>query len=346
MQALFKSELEDNELEGIKTFCKSVDYCSIEQSIGWNQMLYKTRIRYFYLIDDNVIKSFSQINERFKFAQIIYGPVCCDKDLMIDSINEIINYYKKRGFIYLGIQLYYKSGYETDYIEYLLNNKHKINYFFNNKNTKSSIEIDLQESIDDIYRKIRENHKRNIKKALKSEIKIDILKNAEELMAFSEIYSKMSKARQIEASGLTSDNIKDIYNYLIINNKGQVLLAKDKNDVVLGGIILVYQGISVRYLLGASDPERRDIPILHIVLYEAIIKSKAENFRYFDFWGFNHFASENDQVYQINHFKLGFGGYYTFFAKKMNIDLFPFGTKIFYFLSLVKEYIKRVLNFR
>ncbi|NTU51718.1 MAG: hypothetical protein HGA94_04680, partial [Candidatus Aminicenantes bacterium] len=34
---------------------------------------------------------------------------------MIDSIKEIIEYYKKKKFIFLGIQLFYKSGYETDY---------------------------------------------------------------------------------------------------------------------------------------------------------------------------------------------------------------------------------------
>jgi hypothetical protein len=106
MQPVFKFELDKIELENIKNFCSSVDYCSLEQSVGWTQMLYKTKICYFILTDDNHIKSFCQINEKFKFANIIFGPVCCDKELMITSINEIINYYKKRGFYYLSIQMY------------------------------------------------------------------------------------------------------------------------------------------------------------------------------------------------------------------------------------------------
>lgn len=342
MQAVFKTELDSTEIESINKFCNSSDYCSIEQCIGWTQMLHKTKICYFYLTDNDQIKSFSQINENFRFAQIIYGPVCCDKELMIASINEIISHYKKRGFFYLSIQMFYKSGYETDYIEYMLNRKYSVNYFFNNKNTKSSIEINLEESQEEIYKKIRENHKRNIKKALKSGITADVIKNTADLTSFIEVYSKMCKTREIDGGGLSSENIKDIYNYLIKNNKGQILLAKDKDNIILGGVILTYQGISVRYLLGASDPERHDLPILHVVLYEAIRRAKTDNFKFFDFWGYNHFVDERDQVYHINHFKKGFGGYYIFFAKKMHIDLVPFGTKIFKFLAHIKKNIGRL----
>jgi lipid II:glycine glycyltransferase (peptidoglycan interpeptide bridge formation enzyme) len=105
----------------------------------------------------------------------------------------------------------------------------------------------------------------------------------------------------------------------------------------------VYQGITVRFFRGTSDPDRRDIPMLHIVLYEAIKKAKAENFKYFDFWGYNHFVDENDQIFKINHFKKGFSGYYTFFAKKMNISLVPFGFNIFKLLLLVKRIVKKIL---
>jgi lipid II:glycine glycyltransferase (peptidoglycan interpeptide bridge formation enzyme) len=106
---------------------------------------------------------------------------------------------------------------------------------------------------------------------------------------------------------------------------------------VLGGIVFVYQGITVRALKGASDDEKRNLPINHLVLYEAIKLSKMNGFKYFDLWGYNHFADENNHVYHINFFKKGFGGYYTFFAKKMNIDLVPFGYYLYNFPKSMKE---------
>jgi lipid II:glycine glycyltransferase (peptidoglycan interpeptide bridge formation enzyme) len=340
MKAMFKSELSDVEIKNIKEFCDSADYFSLEQSLGFPEILYGTKITYFYLTDNDTIKSFCQINENFRVAHIWFGPVCCDKEIMVTSINEIINYYKKRGFWYLGIQMYYKSGYDTEFIEYALNKEHSIKYIFNNENTKSSLEIDLKNSLDDIYNSIRKGHKSDIKKALKEGITVEELKDENELILFTDVYLKMCKTRAI--GGHSADEINGICNYLIKNKKGKILLAKDRKSIIIGGAILAYQGISVRYLLGASDPDRRDLPLLHLVIYQAIEGAKINNFRYFDFWGYNHFAKESDQGYNINHFKKGFGGYYTFFAKKMNINLIPFGYRIFRISVCIRKLINKI----
>jgi lipid II:glycine glycyltransferase (peptidoglycan interpeptide bridge formation enzyme) len=329
MQAVFKTGLSSSEEESIKAYCNSADYCSIEQSIGWNELFYRSKIRYFYLTDESGIKSFCQIIENFRFAQIHFGPVCCDKELMVTSIREIINYYKKHRFCYLGIQMYYKSGYDTDYIEYTLSKDYNIKYLFDSKNTKSSIEINLQDSFDEIYKRIRKGHKSDIKKAIKMGVTADVVKDITELHSFAEVYARMCKARKIDDGGFSGKQIEEVHKYLTDNHKGQIIVVKDNSGIVIGGIILVYQGISVRFFRGTSDPERRDIPVLHLALYESIKKAKEANFKYFDFWGYNHFVNENDQVFQINHFKKGFGGDFTFFAKNMNIDLFPFGAGIY-----------------
>ena len=337
MKAVFKYGLNDAEIESIMQYCNSVDYCSIEQSLGWTKMLYNSKICYFLLHDETGIKSFSQITERLGSAQILYGPVCCEKEAMVNSINEIVKYYKKRGFYYLGIHLYYKSGYDVDYIEYSLNYLHNIKYVFDNENTKSSIEINLEKSLEEIYSKMRKGHKSDIKKAIRIGITVDSLKSIDDLNSFHDIYARMCKVNRIDESEFSSQNSKKIYNYLIENKKGQILLAKDKDNVILGGLILIYQGISVRYFKGAADPDKKDLPISHIILYEAIKRARNDNYKYFDFWGFNHFANKNDHVFYINHFKKGFGGYYTFFAKKMNINLIPKGYYIYITLLFVKN---------
>jgi lipid II:glycine glycyltransferase (peptidoglycan interpeptide bridge formation enzyme) len=343
MQSVFKFELDNIESENIKKFCDSVDYCAIEQSLGWTQMFFNSKICYFYLQDESGIRSFSQIHEKLRSAQIIFGPVCCDKEIMVDSINEIINYYKRRHFIYLGIQMYFKSGYETEYIEYKLNKLHKIQYRFNTENTKSSIELNLEDPIEEIYSRIRKGHKSDIKKAIKMGITVNSVKDSNDLSSFVEVYSKMCLVRKLHDDELSINKISDIYNYLLENRKGYFLIVKDNSGIVIGGAILVFQGISLRYYKGTTDPDRRDLPILHLLMYEAIKKAKIDSFKYFDFWGYNHFADDNDQVYNINHFKKGFGGYYTFFAKKMNIDLIPEGYNIYRIIIFMKGILKKIL---
>ena len=99
MRAVFKYELDTSEIENIQKFCNSVDMCSAEQWIGWPEYFHnKSKICYFYLSDEIGIKSFCQINESFGSAHIFNGPVCSEPEKIIDSINEIICYYKKKYF--------------------------------------------------------------------------------------------------------------------------------------------------------------------------------------------------------------------------------------------------------
>lgn len=332
-QAFFKYTLDDDEVNNIKKFCDSAPYCSIEQYLGWPQVFTNTKFCYFYLVDETGIRCYCQIIERYRFAQINFGPVCSDKVIMVDAIKDIISYYKKKYFIFLGIQLYFKSGYETDYIEYNLNKFHKINYCFNNFNTKSSIEINLDNEFDTIFRNFSKGHRSAIKKAQKLGITVENLTNTSDLVFFKDIYSKMCRSRKIDDRELGSNAIFEIYDLLKTMNKGKILIARDNTQRIIGGIILVSQGISLRYFKGAADTDLRNLPITHLLLFEAIKHAKMDGYKYFDFWGINHFAEIQDPIYNVNHFKKGFGGYYTFFAKKMNISLIPFGS-LFYRLSL------------
>jgi lipid II:glycine glycyltransferase (peptidoglycan interpeptide bridge formation enzyme) len=343
-QVFFKYKLNEAEKEKITNFCNSAEYCAIEQLIGWTEMFFKSKICYFWLEEESEIKSYCQVQEKWRSAQIYFGPVCSDKDLMVRSLDEIIKYYKKKKFYYIGIQMYFKTGYDSDYIEYLINNKYKIRYFFNGDNTRSSIELDLSNSVDDIWQNLRSGHKKNIKKNLKLGTTVEIVRDEAGLKSFSDIYYRMCKVRNIDDSELTSENINEIYRFLKDKNKGDIILIKDQSGVVLGGAILVYQGITVRYMKGASDPERKELPVLHQVIYEAVLSAKKNNFRYFDFWGYTHFVNEDDQLYNINQFKKGFGGYYTFLAKKMNVSLVPFGYYIYKSMMFVKRLVAKNLK--
>ena len=336
MRATFKYYLDDQEAELIAQFCKTSEYCAIEQQLGFPEILYNTRINYFYLIDDlGVIRSFCQVNENFRFAHVWYGPVCEDRDLMIESVKNIAEYYKRRKFWYLGIQPYRKTGFDADYIEYKLNSILKIDYLFNNENTKASLEIDLNKDIEEIFRTFSKGHKSAVKKAQTIGITVSERTTDTELGLFIESYLKMCSARKIKSHSV--HELESICRYLEKYKIGTLLLVKDADHKILGGSLFAYQGLSVRYLLSASDPDRRDMPVAHLAIYKAIENAKRNNFKYFDLWGYNHFAVQDDQAYLVNRFKKGFGGTFTFLMKKMNISLVPNG----FLLYVTYNYLKR-----
>lgn len=335
MHVLVRTELTEPEVQDIMKFCSSAEYFALEQAIGFSRILYNTKITYFCLLDGEIIKSFCQVNENLKFAHIWFGPVCNNKEEIIAIINEIASHYKKRGFWYLGVQMYLKSGSDCDYVEYHLNKLHKINYVFNNENTKSSLEIDLSQNLDDIFRGFRKGHRSDIKKAINTGIHVEEAVSKDDINAFSAVYRRMCRSRSI--SGHTAFEIEELINYINNNGKGRLLVARDTENNVIGGAIFAYQGISVRYMISASDPDKRHLPITHLIIYKALEMAIADKFKYFDFWGYNHFAEENDQIYKVNSFKKGFGGYYTFFAKKMNFNLLPGGYNIYRVFGVMKR---------
>jgi lipid II:glycine glycyltransferase (peptidoglycan interpeptide bridge formation enzyme) len=211
---------------------------------------------------------------------------------------------------------------------------HNITYVFNNENTKSSLEIDLSRDLDDLTRCFRKGHKSDIKRAINSGIKVEDAANREDITAFTEVYRKMCNSRSI--NGHTAHEVERIIHYLEENHMGNLLVARDSDSAIIGGAVFVYQGLSVRYLLSASDPDRRDLPMTHLVIYRALESAKNNGFRYFDFWGYNHFAKKDDQIYSVNSFKKGFGGYFTFFAKKMNVNLILGGYNIYRLFRVMK----------
>ena len=327
MRAVFKNRLDASEALQIMQFCASAEYFAIEQSPGFLEILGTSHIAYFYLTDEKVILSFCQINESFRFAQIWFGPVCDDVNTMIESVLRIAEHYRKRHFWYLGIQPYHKTGYEADYIEYALNRQLRITYVFSGEHTKTSLEIDLNQSLDKIFGDFRKGHKSAIRKAINSGIVVALPETNEDLNSFIEVYIRMCRERGIK--GHTRTEVAGICRYVIENKRGEILLAKDHESEVIGGAVFVSQGLSVRYLLSASDPGRRDLPATHLILHSAIERAKEAKMRYFDFWGYNHFANPDDQIYLVNRFKRGFGGYFIFMMKRMNISLIPGGFKIF-----------------
>jgi lipid II:glycine glycyltransferase (peptidoglycan interpeptide bridge formation enzyme) len=228
----------------------------------------------------------------------------------------------------------------TELVEYLLNHKLKIKYYFKPEYVWSSILIDISEDEETLIKSFSRSRRRNIKKAESFGLKSFLLEKREELDDIIDLYKKMCifKKLAVDVNGIKNE-FEKIYNSILNYKQGFILLIKE-DDKIVGFIILVYQGNTVRSLKGATDPERRDIPIFPFGLFEAMKECKKNGFRYFDLWGYNHFTTNSNQVSKINDFKMEFGGEFIFFPKRMNLVINP----ILYFIYklLKKSKIKSV----
>jgi hypothetical protein len=346
MQFDFSYDLDSSKKTGWKTLMDGSSLCPIEQDPEWPGIeSAPVKYCYFTASDANQVVCTAVITESqkafFKSADIRFGPIFTDSELLIASILAIHSHYKSRGYMSCTVQLAIQTGAVTDYLENILNKKIKITYRLD-RNNWSSLVVQLQVPEEEIFKGFSKGHKSDIKKALKNNIRVSECRSKEEFSAFCNIFSKMNRERGLGISEEENNRfLKNVFEYTMDRNKGKVLLVKNEVGNILGGIIIVFQGKSSRYFKGASDMAYRHLPILHLAIWEAIRMSRSAGFEQFDLWGYNHFVQEPDQVFFINKFKKGFGGEFTYYPKKMYFIYRPLMSGVFQIMKKVKKIITK-----
>ena len=327
-------------------FYNSLNWVAIEQHpLWWKSIEPSKKICWFTAQKDGLIFCSAIIEERgekfIRHASIQFGPLFRSNDALLLSLEQICLYYSRLGFVFLTVQLSLETGADADYIEYNINKTRKPVRYFDRENW-SSVIIDLSLDLDVLLRNMSKGHKSDIKKAQKSGLRVSCDFTGDHFDAFISIYRKMHQFRGLkEHKDGSAVYLKGILDFFEKHKAGRFFLVYDDEQNVIGGIAIVYQNKTVRYFKGAADPDSRNLPVLHLAITEGIKSSKAEGYAYFDLWGYNHFVTEDDQVFFINRFKKGFGGSYIFYPKKMYFIFKPIQYKLY---RMTKAVYQRFVN--
>lgn len=271
------------------------------------------------------------IKKIFNKAIIYFGPIT-NNELILKNLIQIINKLKEIKIDFLEIQLPLKISDISEFIEINILNNYKCLITYNSKNW-TSIELNLDKEIEDIKKNFSKGHKSAITKARKLGLKLLLMTTREHFNIASKLYVNMLKNRNICCDNeATIKNFNDLYEFYNKTNKMFGFLVEYNNSFI-GFALFLKQGKNIRYYKSASDVQYRDLPIMHLLIWEAIQYSKRENYKVFDFWGYNHYVTKNDQIYHINIFKKGFGGNYTFYSKLLKIIL---NKKKYYIYTAIK----------
>jgi hypothetical protein len=322
LNSIFKYDLTQLEKVAVLSLYESFDNPYIYQFPGWQDIIYPDKKKcYFLCYESDELVSYAIITEKYWKATLSFGPVAKNTDYLAESICQITDYYKSLKFGLLIVQLSIPASQETEYIENSLHEKINFNQTFNTQNWSSLI-LPLDNDIENIFKNFTKGHKSDIKKAEKMLV-VKKVETTTDIDAFSLLYDKMYQRKKIpKIFKKTACVMVSIHDFFKIHNNGFILGVYSKeDDKLLGGIVIVRQGKTILYLYGAKDFEENKTAVLHLALFEAIKIAKFNGCRYFDFGGYNHFASENNQIFYINRFKKGFGGQYIFYPKLMLVKL-------------------------
>lgn len=138
----------------------------------------------------------------------------------------------------------------------------------------------LNKSEDELLRSFSENNRRNIKKAAKQNVNVDISNSPEGLSSFYEMFCITRKKHGLPPQPFSF--FRNIFELIIRPGYGDIILAKHNDNYVAGSMYFKF-GEKILYKFGASYPQHNDLRANNAVMWFAIRKYLNENYKEFDF---------------------------------------------------------------
>lgn len=292
-------------------------------------------LRYFFTKNEKgKILSSALIYERDdRRADIYFGPLLSDESLLAPSLTLISEYYKKKFFSHLNLNLpNHKEGHilcsDSGFLKSLkaFKSDAALNW--------ATLKLNLAGIPgDEILNSFSVHHRKEIQRGLKAGLIVAPLKE-NEIEELALLHFKMYSHRGLQSSVENAvKQYRSVYEFIKNTGKGFISAVSDKEGRLLGGAAILYNHDAGYYYLGVADPQERKLPISYMALFDGIKQAREAGLTYFDFGGYKLNASETDQVAKINWFKEGFGGKLVVYPPTLQIILHPFLFRLTAFLK-------------
>ena len=208
-------------------------------------------------------------------------PLISDNILFDDLYKEVIDFSKERGLKFIelrGGQKFF-TGVEASTFDY----NHK---------------LDLTIDEENLYKNFSSNTKRNIKKAAREGVTVEISNSREALEEFYQMNCVTRKKHGLPPQ--PKKFFDNLFTYIISEKKGFVAIGMQNNLTVAGAIYLLI-GKKVIYKFGASYMKYQNLRANNLVMWDAIKYCKDMEF---DSFCFGRTEPDNEG---LRKFKLGWG---------------------------------------
>ncbi len=168
--------------------------------------------------------------------------------------------------------------------------------------------IDLRNTKEELWDKLRRNHKRNINKAVDFKATIYTSQNITE-----DIFSSYKETHHRAAGRKTrpDETFKAMYNW-IARDIGFLVVVEYGGKMIGFEYYSIYKN-NVYGFSAANDPEYAHLPVRHFLEWEAIVWMKQQNFSFYEIglqqYGPLLYDFPDKKQLDIAHFKRGFGGF-------------------------------------
>jgi len=243
-------------------------------------------------------------------ADISFGPVVMHRDLFIPCLNALKPALRRMGLLLLRVYPPYDApdfpGIPAKF------------------NWATSV-VDISRSEEDLLKSFSPNHRQSIRKAASAGIRVQDLK-AGDVAAYVKGHVAMFARRGIPKSEAESLGLVGGLHQLCGDESanGFMLSAHTgDSDHLVGGGIFLCNGDTCDYYQGYADRTEPPLPVLHLVLWEAMKRARAMGCLRFDLSGIS--LDDNDiQLKAVNDFKRWFRGEIIRYPATVVVPLYSF----------------------
>ena len=168
----------------------------------------------------------------------------------------------------------------------------------------NTVMLDLTPGEEELLAALKPKWRYNLRLAQKKGVRVEPGTEAD-LPLFYELYAETSARDGFLIRQFSY--YRDVWSTLLHANLAQLLFARVGDETVAGLILFVFAR-RAWYFYGASRNTHREWMPNHLLQWEAIRWAQAHGCTAYDFWGAPDRLDENEPMYGVYKFKMGFGG--------------------------------------
>ena len=206
------------------------------------------------------------------------GPVCDDADLTLHGTHRLVEKSRELGFAYVEIA--------PDWVEHsdwIVGNALARDGWQLLEERRSSLRLDLSAGYDELLRSFRKGTRYEIQRSQRQGIVIRSARDENDLLEFERVYFAMAKKKNFPA--LAPSHLSHILRWIANEKDRGALLLAFKEEILLGGTLVVRAAKRSWYVLGATTKEE-SLSAGHLLQWHAIRWAKEHGCAEHDLGGY------------------------------------------------------------